>query len=58
MTEFLSRIDWHNHDGINLSMINDLMRNQFYDRVLLVRPAQDLIVTHNVRNGIIKYSLG
>ena len=34
MTEFLSRIDWHNHDGINLSMINDFMRNQFYDRVL------------------------
>jgi len=32
--DFLSRIDWHNHDGVNLSMINDFMRNQFYDRIL------------------------
>jgi hypothetical protein len=31
---FLSRIDWFNHDGVNLGMINDFMRNQFYDRVL------------------------
>lgn len=31
---FLSRIDWYNHDGVNLGMINDFMRNQFYDRVL------------------------
>lgn len=32
--DFLQRIDWHNHDGVNLSMINDFVRNQFYDRVL------------------------
>jgi 16S rRNA G966 N2-methylase RsmD len=32
--DFLSRIDWHNHDGVNLGMINDFVRNQFYDRVL------------------------
>ena len=31
---FLSRIDWFNHDGVNLGMINDFMRNQFYDRIL------------------------
>lgn len=31
---FLNRIDWHNHDGVNLGMINDFMRNQFYDRIL------------------------
>jgi hypothetical protein len=30
----LDEIDWHNHDGVNLPMINDFMRNQFYDRVL------------------------
>ena len=30
----IKRIDWHNHDGVNLPMINDFMRNQFYDRVL------------------------
>jgi hypothetical protein len=32
--EFLKHIDWHNHDGVNLSMINDFVRNQFYDRIL------------------------
>jgi hypothetical protein len=32
--EFLKYIDWHNHDGVNLGMINDYMRNQFYDRIL------------------------
>lgn len=32
--EFLNRIDWMNHDGVNLGMINDFMRNQFYDRIL------------------------
>lgn len=31
---YLDHIDWHNHDGVNLSMINDFVRNQFYDRVL------------------------
>lgn len=32
--KFLKNIDWQNHDGVNLSMINDFVRNQFYDRVL------------------------
>lgn len=32
--DFLSRIDWKNHDGVNLGMINDFVRNQFYDRIL------------------------
>jgi hypothetical protein len=32
--EFLKNIDWQNHDGVNIGMINDYMRNQFYDRVL------------------------
>jgi hypothetical protein len=32
--DFLNRIDWHNHDGVNLGMINDFIRNQFYDRIL------------------------
>lgn len=32
--EFLNFLDWDNHDGINLPMINDFMRNQFYDDVL------------------------
>jgi hypothetical protein len=31
---FLNNIDWRNHDGVNIGMINDFMRNQFYDRVL------------------------
>ena len=32
--EFLKQIDFRHHDGVNLPMINDFMRNQFYDRVL------------------------
>ena len=32
--DFLKRIDWNNHDGVNLGMINDFVRNQFYDRVI------------------------
>lgn len=32
--DFLQRIDWRNHDGVNLGMINDFMRNQFYDRII------------------------
>lgn len=38
--DFLNNIDFKNHDGVNLAMINDFMRNQFYDRVL----------AHNVNN--------
>lgn len=32
--DFLKRIDWNDHDGVNFTMINDFMRNQFYDRIL------------------------
>lgn len=31
---FLEYIDWLNHDGVNLPMINDFVRNQFYDRII------------------------
>jgi len=31
---FLNELDWNNHDGINFPMINDFMRNQFYDNIL------------------------
>ena len=27
-------IDWDNHDGVNLPMINDFMRNQFYEKII------------------------
>jgi 16S rRNA G966 N2-methylase RsmD len=37
---FLDRIDWFKHDGVNLAMINDFVRNQFYDRIL-ARYVQD-----------------
>lgn len=30
----ISRINWVEHDGVNLAMINDLLRNRFYDRLL------------------------
>jgi hypothetical protein len=32
--DFLNRIDWLNHNGVNLGMLNDFIRNQFYDRIL------------------------
>ena len=32
--DFLNKIDWQNHDGVNFPMLNDFMRNQFYDRIL------------------------
>lgn len=32
--EFLKHIDFDNHDGVGLPMINDVLRNRFYDRVL------------------------
>tara|TARA_R110000868_G_scaffold411076_1_gene701714 strand:+ start:81 stop:1019 length:939 start_codon:yes stop_codon:yes gene_type:complete len=33
-TDYLKRINWTNHDGVNIGMINDFLRNQFYDRIL------------------------
>ena len=32
--EFLDRVDFENHDGVYLSMLNDVARNQFYDQIL------------------------
>ncbi len=32
--DFLKNLDWYDHDGINLPMINDIVRNQFYDKSL------------------------
>jgi hypothetical protein len=32
--EFLDRVDFENHDGVILSMLNDVARNQFYDQIL------------------------
>ena len=32
--DFLDRVDFENHDGVYLSMLNDVSRNHFYDQVL------------------------
>lgn len=32
--EFLDCVDFENHDGVKLSMLNDVVRNQFYDKIL------------------------
>jgi predicted RNA methylase len=32
--DFLQRINWSDHDGVNLPMINDFLRNQFYDTII------------------------
>lgn len=34
MLDFLRTIDWRNHDGVNLNMLNDFVRNQFYDKAI------------------------
>lgn len=34
MLDFLQHIDWGHHDGVNIGMLNDFMRNQFYDRAI------------------------
>jgi Ribosomal protein L11 methyltransferase (PrmA) len=31
---FLKKLDWENDDGINLAMINDIIRNQYYEKIL------------------------
>jgi predicted RNA methylase len=31
---FLDKLNWVEHDGINFSMINDYVRNSFYDNIL------------------------
>lgn len=37
--DFLKNIDFYNHDGVNLPMINDFMRNQFYEAIFKERVA-------------------
>lgn len=32
--DFLQQINWETHDGVNRGMINDFVRNQFYDRII------------------------
>jgi len=32
--DFLDRVDFENHDGVYLSMLNDVSRNHFYDQML------------------------
>lgn len=32
--DFLDCVDFENHDGVYLSMLNDVSRNQFYDQIL------------------------
>ena len=34
MTDFLNTLNWNNDDGINLPMINDLIRNYYYEKIL------------------------
>jgi hypothetical protein len=32
--DFLDCVDFENHDGVYLSMLNDVARNHFYDQIL------------------------
>lgn len=38
-----NRFDWQNHDGINRPMINDFVRNQFFDSVLKTVAGQQCV---------------
>jgi len=40
---FLNCIDFQNHNGVYLPMINDVLRNQFYDQILTEVQDQDCI---------------
>ena len=39
----LGNIDFDNHDGVYLSMLNDVSRNQFYDQILLEVKGHDCV---------------
>jgi len=41
--DFLDQIDFENHNGVYLPMINDAARNQFYDRILTEVRDQDCV---------------
>jgi len=41
--DFLNRVDFENHNGVYLPMINDVARNQFYDSILHEVQDQDCI---------------
>lgn len=49
----LEAIDWENHDGVNRSMINDFLRNQFYDQVLSVYCKEQTIVDIGFGTGLL-----
>ena len=44
--EWLERINWQDHDGVNLRMLND---------VVLINPKAPLEVEHNLITGDIEY---
>lgn len=40
---FLDCVDFENHDGVHLSMLNDVARNHFYDQILTEVRNQDCV---------------
>ena len=41
--DFLDSVDFENHDGVYLSMLNDVARNHFYDQILTEVQDQDCV---------------
>ena len=49
--DFLDRVDFENHDGVYLSMLNDVSRNQFYDQILTEVQNKDCVEIRYHRMG-------
>lgn len=52
-TDFLARLDWRSHNGINLFMLNDIQRNRFYDMVLADKVKDKVCVDIGFGTGLL-----
>jgi hypothetical protein len=51
--DFLNNIDFYNHDGVNLPMINDFMRNQFYESIFKQHVAEKNCIDIGFGTGLL-----
>lgn len=51
--DFLKEIDWKHHDGVWVPMINDVVRNRFYDRMLEVNVANKNCIDIGFGTGLL-----
>ena len=53
ITQKLKNIDWQHHDGVSWPMINDFLRNQFYDSVMADRVSERHCVDIGFGTGLL-----